>query len=247
MTRGGRLAVFAAGAAALAVLLAVALAGLPSFGSFHGVYGTLVGPVVVAERHATGVVSAITFDVRGFDTLGEEFMLFAAVIGVLAILRVVGPGERRSDEDDEGAPSNAARAVGLALVGPTVVVGLYVVAHGALTPGGGFQGGVLISSAVLLVFVAGSAVALRRLSPVAFVEWLEAAGAAGFALIAIGGLIFASAFFEDFLGAGTVGSLLSGGIIPVASLAVGCEVTGGLILIVSEFLEQDLLRSGGDR
>jgi multicomponent Na+:H+ antiporter subunit B len=241
MSRRLRLVVFGAGAAGLAAVFAVAFAGLPAFGTFHSAYGELLARAVGPERHATGVVSAATFDYRGFDTLGEEFILFACVIGVTAVLRLVGPQEREGEEDSP-EPSNAVRAIGLGLVGPTVLVGLYVVVTGALTPGGGFQGGVLLSSALLLVFVAGSAVAMKRLRPEAPVELAEAAGALGFALIGVGGLVFASAFFENFLPSGTTGSIFSAGTIQLASVAVGLEVAGGFVLIVSEFLEHDLLR-----
>jgi multicomponent Na+:H+ antiporter subunit B len=241
MSRRLRLIVFGAGGAGLAVVFAVAFAGLPAFGAFHSTYWDILARAVGPERHATAVVTAATFDYRGFDTLGEEFILFACVIGVTAILRLVGPREHEGEEDSP-EPSNAVRAIGLGLVGPTVLVGLYVTVTGALTPGGGFQGGVLLSSALLLVFVAGSAVAMKRLRPEAPVELAEAAGAVGFALIGVGGLIFASAFFENFLPSGTTGSIFSAGTIQLASVAVGVEVAGGFVLIVSEFLEHDLLR-----
>jgi multicomponent Na+:H+ antiporter subunit B len=241
MSRRLRLTVFGLGAAGLAVVFAAGFAGLPAFGTFRSAYGELVARSVGPERHATGVVSATTFDYRGFDTLGEEFILFACVIGVTAILRLVGAREREGEEDSP-EPSNAVRAIGLGLVGPTVLIGLYVTVTGALTPGGGFQGGVLLSSALLLVFVAGSAVAMKRLRPEAPIELAEAAGVLGFALIGIGGLVFASAFFENFLPPGTTGSIFSAGTIQLSSVAVGVEVAGGFVLIVSEFLEQDLLR-----
>ena len=59
--RGG---MFGAGALGLAALLGWALAGLPSFGSFHGAYGLLIDRVVVAQRHATDAVTAVNFDYR---------------------------------------------------------------------------------------------------------------------------------------------------------------------------------------
>ncbi len=39
-----------------------------------------VKKIAVPERHATAVVTSINFDYRAFDTLGEEFILFAAVL-----------------------------------------------------------------------------------------------------------------------------------------------------------------------
>ncbi len=54
----------------------------------------------IPERQTTAVVSAINFDYRGFDTLGEEFILFAAVIGVASLLRGLR-GERHGRPDDQ--------------------------------------------------------------------------------------------------------------------------------------------------
>jgi hypothetical protein len=48
--------------------------------------------------NANNVVTAIVFDYRGFDTLGEATVLFAAVTGVLATIRVAFPGKK----DEEG-------------------------------------------------------------------------------------------------------------------------------------------------
>jgi multicomponent Na+:H+ antiporter subunit B len=245
VSRRTRLAVFAAGAAGLAVVLGLALAGLPHFGGYDRLYGRAVPGIAVTERHGTDTVTVTTFDIRGYDTLGEEFILFAAVLGVTALLRARraarGDEERRASPIERPASTDAARAVGLAMVGPTVLVGLDIATHGQLTPGGGFQAGVILASAALLVFVAGSYVALRRVRPIRAVELAEAGGAAGFALIGLGGLVFASTFFENFLPFGTIGSIVSAGTIPLSSLSVALEVTGAFILLLSEFLDQDLL------
>ncbi|NOX44474.1 MAG: hypothetical protein GXO72_01885 [Caldiserica bacterium] len=42
-----------------------------------------------AEVAANNVVTAIVFDYRGYDTLGEATVLFAAVVGVVLMLRKV--------------------------------------------------------------------------------------------------------------------------------------------------------------
>jgi multisubunit Na+/H+ antiporter MnhB subunit len=46
------------------------------------------------EVAANNVVTAIVFDYRGFDTLGEATVLFAAVVGVLALFRKLREDER---------------------------------------------------------------------------------------------------------------------------------------------------------
>src|SRR5947207_14829981 len=77
-----RAAVFLIGAAGLAALLGWGIAGLAPFGDFAGAYGTLLPRVEPQGRHAANVVAAVGFDYRGFDTLGEELVLFSSVIGL---------------------------------------------------------------------------------------------------------------------------------------------------------------------
>jgi multicomponent Na+:H+ antiporter subunit B len=248
MSRRGRVAVFLPSALVLAAVLVWTSADLPGFGHYSGIYGLLLGHVAVAERHATNVVSAITFDYRGFDTLGEEFILFAAAVGGAILLRAdrderaIEAAAQHSNERAE-VVARPVRAVGAALVGPTVVLGGYIVAHGALTPGGGFQGGVVLASAAVLVYASGQYLALRRVGRgITPLELADALGAIGFALIALGGLLFGTAALDNFLGFGVTGSLYSGGIIPLANISVGIEVAGGITLIVAEFLDQALMR-----
>ena len=66
-----------------------------------------------------------------------------------------------------------------------------------------------------------------------------------YALVAIGGLVFAGAALENFLPFGTSGQLLSSGTIAVLSCAVGVEVTGAVALILTELLDQTLLEREG--
>ena len=42
--------------------------------------------------------TSVTFDFRGFDTLGESTVLFCAVIGVALIFRKMQAGEEHEDE-----------------------------------------------------------------------------------------------------------------------------------------------------
>ena len=252
MSERVRLRVFLVAAAGLAALLVWGLAGLPDFGHYRGPYGFVLNRLSVPARSTTDVVTAVNFDFRGFDTLGEEFILFAAVIGVASLLRRLR-GEREADPDDDAVgrkppvTSLAIRAIGLGLVGPSVLLGLYIVGHGQLTPGGGFQGGVILATALLLTYLAGDYLTMRRVGPVALIEGGEGAGAAGLALIAMAGLVFATSFFENWLPKGTPGNLLSAGTIPLDNVAVGLAVAGGFAFMLIEFLQQALTRRRDER
>lgn len=125
-----------------------------------------------------------------------------------------------------------------------LIFGLYVIAHGHLTPGGGFQGGAIVASGCALLLVAyGSEWMIKKMKTQRF-SMLESLGALGFILLAFLGLGFGTVFFKNFLAGsnilfGTipfVGSraadLNTGGILPLMNFAVGLKVVVGLSVIV---------------
>ena len=159
---------FTAAAAALAVTLGVGLAGLPSFGS--QIPPTPVCSTTWSRAAArTDAVSAISFDYRGIDTLFEEFILFAAVTGISVLLRPLAneirqmPRTRRRTVDPAAQPGCGAAGVFLSPL--LVVTALETVTHGQVSPGGGFQGGVVLASAVFVVYLATSYSAAERFEP----------------------------------------------------------------------------------
>ena len=240
-----RLLLFLLGAAGFGAFLLWGLHGLPDFGDYQGPYGYVLNATAPAERQITNVVTAVNYDYRGLDTLGEEFILFASVAGVTLILR-----EER-DEVQEEAPdeapgrevppqSEAVGAAGLCLFGVTILFAIYVIAHGHLTPGGGFQGGSILASAWTLAYLAGSYRIFHRATPQTLVDSIEAIGAGAYVLIGLATLATGAAFLQNVLPLGSLGTLLSAGTIPVINAGVGVEVTAAVIVVLGEFLRQAL-------
>jgi len=245
MSSAVRRAVFLIGAAGLGTLLLLSVTGLSDFGQFRGPYGMLLNRVGADQTHATNIVAAVTFDYRGFDTLGEEFILFAAATGVALLLRAQREEEERPARDealDRRPPqdSDAVRELCLGLVAPSVLFGIYMALHGHLTPGGGFQGGVLLATSPLLMYLGGEYSGFRRLSPETLIESAEGTGAGAYVLTGLIGLWSAAAFLENFLKRGVSSELWSSGIILLLNLVVALGVSAGLVLLLSEFLEQTL-------
>ena len=213
------------------------VAGLPAFGHYQGGYGNQLNREVVPERHTTNVVGAVVFDYRGLDTLGEEFILFTSVIGVALLLRKKRE-QGVEDAPDDTVRSEAVRLVGLLMIAPAFLLGLWLVAFGYVTPGGGFQGGVLLAGALLLVYLTGGLRRYARLTPNSFVEPVEAVGAGGYVVLGLAGLIAEGAYLHNFLGAGERGTLYAGGSIPLLNWAAALEVCAAMMLLFREFLEE---------
>ncbi len=186
------------------------------------------------------MVSSINFDQRGLDTLGEESILLASVLGAVTLLRPA-EDEQNRPPSREGRVLGATRLAGYLLLPVTLIIGADVVAHGHLTPGGGFQGGVVLATALHLLYVGGSYPALRRLRPLRWYEYGEAAGMGAVVALGVAGLFTSSGFLVNVIPKGVFGSLFSGGTVPVFSVAIGVEVACGVVVLLAGFLEQDLV------
>ena len=251
MTPGQRRWLFLAGAAGFAAFYLWGLTGLPGFGNYPGPYGDIINHIVIRQTNATGVVSAVNFEYRAFDTVGEEFILFIAVIGVSTVLRHLrGERERQARDEAMGRDvpptSDAVRMLSLILIGPTLVMGWYLVSHAQTSPSGGFQGGVVLATSFTLLYLAGEFLVFERISPVDITDAVEAVGAGGFAAIGVTAVGLGLAYLTNFLPLGSSpGAVSSSGTIALISFFVGLEVGAAFVLIVSELLEQTLfLRQG---
>jgi multicomponent Na+:H+ antiporter subunit B len=240
MNRTIRIAVFMAAAAIVSVLFGWALLGLDRFGEYQGVYGIFFNSVTYTSRHITNVPTAVNFDFRAIDTMGEEYILFGSVVGTITLLRPMRDEAAESGGAEfEGVQrSDAVRLIALILSGLLVLFGVYIVVHAHLTPGGGFQGGAMIGTASLLVFLGAGGATYTNVSPMELMEFGHASGAGSYVAIGLAGLILNGVFLQNFLPLSTVKHFLSGGIIPLINDFVGLEVSIGFAIIFYEFIAQ---------
>ncbi len=109
----------------------------------------------MAETSVPNIVTSVLADYRGYDTMFETVVVFCAGITVLTILRrthrkkkkVIKPRPNRSDADI--ILQGASRL----LVPVMQLFALYVIAHGHYSPGGGFQGGVILGASMILLAI----------------------------------------------------------------------------------------------
>src|SRR6201986_4746646 len=194
MTASARLVFFAVAAAGLAAVRGAGLSGLPAFGSQTSAYARMLNELAPLQRHVTDVVSAINFDYRGIDTLFEEFILLATVAGISVVLRRLSDETRQlpADKAPDRAippPSPAVWLLAVFLSSLLLLVGLNTVTHGTLTPGGGFQGGVVLASALYVVYLGTNYRTVERFQPDLLLEASDGVGASGYVLIGLLGLL----------------------------------------------------------
>ncbi len=193
----------------------------------------------IQENRGSNLVTSVVVNYRGLDTLGEVAVLFLSVSGVAFVLRrFVGEPARAP------APSSEIVQTGARLlVGPMLLFGIYIFVHGHLTPGGGFQGGAVVASAVLLLLLADS----DRALPHAFLSWLESASGAGFVIVGLFGLAFAGSFLANrgVIGLGEWNRLFSAGVIPIVYTLTGLKVGSELATLLDVMMRGE--RREGDR
>ncbi|MFF6996775.1 MnhB domain-containing protein [Streptomyces sp. NPDC008313] len=236
MTRRARMWVLAAGGACLAALLVAACLDLPGFGGGRHPYGERAVHASLARRTAN-VVSSVNFDQRAFDTLGEMSILFASVVGTVVLLR-----QTRDEHRAAPRPARVAapvRRYALLILPVALLTGLYIVAHGQLSPGGGFQGGVVAATALHLLYLGADYRALERMRPVALYEAGDALGTAAYLVTGLAALLGGGAFLANtLLPYGTFNTLSSGGTVPLLNAAVGMEVACAVVVLLAHFLDQ---------
>jgi multicomponent Na+:H+ antiporter subunit B len=253
MTPAARRWAFLIAGAGMVAFYVWGLTGLPGFGQYPGPYGFILNDVAVGQTKATAVVSAINFEYRGFDTVGEEFILFVAAVGVSTVLRHLRWERDRSALDealgrDPLPTSDAVRMVALVFTGPTVVIAWYLALHAQTSPSGGFQGGVVLATAFILIYLSGQFLVFKRVSPVAITDAVEAVGAGGFVCVGLSAVLLGLPYLTNDLPLGhTPGAIDSSGTIALISFFVGLEVAAAFVLIVGELLEQTLLIRQEDR
>jgi len=169
---------------------------------------------------ATNIVTAIIVTYRGLDTIGEVTVLFltAAIVGML----LSRGGHKGKSLQRELPQSGELLTTGSYLLVPLILLlGAYVFINGHLTPGGGFQGGAIVASAILLMLLTDP---LRHFSH-QLITIIESVSGLLFVSIGVLGMFFAGGFLDNrILPVGELGSLFSAGVIPIIYSLIGLKV-----------------------
>lgn len=184
------------------------------------------------------VVTAVLGSYRGYDTLGEVFVVLTAGIGVLFLLGKAAPVGSRyatSSVGDEGLRHYLIpRMVGRMLIPFILLFGLYVQFHGEYGPGGGFQAGAIIAAAIILYALLEGEQRALQILPRWLLTGLMAGGALLFCGVGVVCMLLGGNFLDySVLAANSVKGQQLG--ILLIEVGVGITVTGVLLSIFHAF------------
>jgi len=187
------------------------------------------------EVGAANLVTAIVVTYRGFDTLGEVVILFltAAIIGFFLKLANEDKDEKSRKENLRSTSELLVTATKI-LVPVIFLLGAYIFINGHLTPGGGFQGGAVIASGLVLMLLADPNMKINH----RLLSFLESISGLSFVLIGVLGIFLAGGFLDNsIIELGSFGDLLSAGAIPLIYIFIGLKVGSELSSIVGSLNE----------
>ena len=189
---------------------------------------------VPAELGAPNVVTGILISFRGFDTLGEVAVLFMVAASVGALLATgAGAGLQAAGTAGVRRPPSELVRNGAEVVLPLIFLfGAYVILNGHLSAGGGFQGGAVVSSGVMLFILAYPDSRI----PHGLLSATESLAGVLYVTIGVLGIAIAGGFLDSrILPLGEFGTFISAGAIPLISALLGIKVGAELSVIIDRF------------
>ena len=230
-------------------LLLAPVAELPPFGDEKNpANNEVIRRYVEHGGHETGaqnIVAGLILDYRAFDTFGESAVLFTAAVSVLMILgasRKNNPGTISPMERHHVFRKDDAILRGVASLSIPVILmmGCVVVINGHLSPGGGFSGGAILSTALIL---AANAYGFERVHDFFNERTFIVSSSTALMIYALskGYSFFTGAnHIHSIIPKGTIGDILSAGLILPLNLCVGLIVAGTLYGFYALFSEGDM-------
>ncbi|MCD2491360.1 hypothetical protein LQE92_01800 [Lacrimispora sp. NSJ-141] len=242
------------------VLLCVTLIGvllwtvvyLPEFGSPDNPINNEVSARYiekgVEETGATNFVTGMILDYRAFDTFGESCVLFIAATCVLVLMRLDNSSskekmkKKKEEENDRlYEPKNdlILQKVSCVLVPLIFIFGIYIILNGHLSPGGGFSGGAVIGSGLILYLNAFGFKKTERFFTEKTFRRITLAALTFYCLAKSYSFFTGANHMESGIPLGTPGAILSSGLILPLNICVG------LVVACTMYAFYTLFRKGG--
>ena len=241
----------------LAVVFLYMTAHITVYGRENPRTGVIADRYIERGTEETGAVNAVAgmiLDYRAFDTLGESFVLFTALTVATILLRLDRRNMRSGLEDyyrirfEHYYPTErdpVLRVTGLIHGFLILLFGIYILLNGHLGPGGGFSGGAVLGTGLIILASALGDDAMDRFLTARRFRTVSVCALA-FYCLAKGYVFFTGANrLENHIPKGTPGAILSAGLILPLDIAVGFVVGLTMFGFYSLF-RRGLIGGGGE-
>lgn len=182
----------------------------------------------VKDTGAVNIVTGMILDYRAFDTLGESNVLFVATCTVLILLRVDNHSKKKEAEENDRVyePKNdiILQNAAFFLVPMIIIFGIYVILNGHLSPGGGFSGGAIIGSGLILYVNAFGFKKIERFFTQKTYKWICFVALLFYCLAKAYSFYCGAHHLASGIPLGTPGDVLSAGLILPLNICVGMVV-----------------------
>lgn len=228
------------------------VAYLPSFGNAGNPDNNEVSARYIEqglqETGAVNIVTGMILDYRAFDTFGESCVLFIASCCVLALLRIdAADGDKAARKrlaeanDRIYEPKNDVilQKCACILVPVILVFGIYIVLNGHLSPGGGFSGGAVLGSGLILYLNAFGFAKTQRFFTEKVYRRVTLCALTFYCLAKSYSFFTGANHLESGIPLGTPGAILSSGLILPLNICVG------LVVACTMYAFYTLFRKGG--
>lgn len=235
---------------ALLTILLMAVSYLPAMGHAENPANNEVARKYIEDGlHDTGAVNMVTgmiLDYRAFDTFGESNVLFIATCTVLILLRSDKRKERKQAEAEqrqeqyyEPKDDSILQRITFLLFPIIVIFGIYIILNGHISPGGGFSGGAVIGAGLILYANAFGFEKINRFFTEKTYKYISFSALTFYCLAKSYSFFTGANHLESGIPLGTVGDILSSGLILPLNICVG------LVVACTMYAFYTLFRKGG--
>ncbi len=190
----------------------------------------------VEDTGAINLVTAILFDYRAFDTLGEATVIFI-VVSAISLLAT----KSRFFVSDTNFSLIVYQSISF-IIPFLYILAFYLIFYGHLSPGGGFAGGVVIATSFILLNITFGIRYIKEKEIMFKKSLLESGGALAILVLGLLGILYGSQFLANGQAGfylGLAGHLLSAGIIPALNLFIGLKVGAGFGIIFNRLVKEE--------
>ena len=192
----------------------------------------------LSETGAVNLVAGVILDYRAFDTLGESHVLFAAAAAVFILLLYAGDPEESPESKAILRSDPILKNTAKVLIPVIILFGLYVVFNGHLGPGGGFSGGAIIGSGLILYDMSFGPDRMRRILNLKSYRIIVLSALLFYSLSKCYSFYCGANGLETIFTTGIPGRIFSAGLILPLNMAVGivvaCTMYGFFALFTRE-------------